>query len=227
MVLSLLTHLQCWACCDLDERAELQVAGSELRLQQLNFTKSCLVAYSCGLGGSWATDERIGDERKGRTVASPKGTKRHELKEMMRIFANRSMQGVCVLLFDECAGTLLEGSYQMDDRLQTISFDTTDSIAFGGPSQFIKIDQILDVVTSNEAIHHIEAGAWQQLRNVEIDRLVVVVYNRDVPESLSAVDCRKVCFLETDHESAKTFAKCIRILQRYFEETYRPKFQSI
>lgn len=31
-------------------------------------------------GGSWATDERIGDER-GRRVASPKGTKRHELKE--------------------------------------------------------------------------------------------------------------------------------------------------
>eukprot|EP00435_Cladocopium_sp_Y103_P026325 s3304_g6.t1 len=148
----------------------------------------------------------------------------------MKLFAARGMQGVNVQLFDECGGTALEGSYQIDDRLRIINIvseDTKDHIAFSSRSHCINIDQILDVVVSNEAIHHIEPGAWSRLSVPERERLVVLVYNSEGPESLTAVDCRKVCFLEADQESAKTFTMCIRILQRYFEDAKRPSYQSI
>ena len=45
------------------------------------------------IGGSWATDERIGDERK-RRDHSPKGTKRQELKERLRLQTEGLASGV-------------------------------------------------------------------------------------------------------------------------------------
>ena len=64
---------------------------------------------------------------------------------MMRLFAERGIQGVSVQLFDEFSGDLSPGSYQIDEKLRFIQFlteDTCDSHAYSGPSQIAQIDKV-------------------------------------------------------------------------------------
>ncbi|CAK9026926.1 Uncharacterized protein SCF082_LOCUS17713 [Durusdinium trenchii] len=213
-LLSLFSHLQCWACCgDMeDEAPDLQVPG-QLLPKKMSFAR--------GHRSTWAMDERI---------ETKPSARRQELKETMKLFATRGMQGVPVQLFDESSGSLHAGTYQIDDRLRSIHIlpeDTADSSAYSRPSHTVMFSQILDVGTGKEVMSHVEPGAWTELSPLERDRLLVLVYNIETPESLSAVDCRKVFFLETDTESSKIFALCVRILRHYIEDIKQPELRSI
>ncbi|CAE7795292.1 unnamed protein product [Symbiodinium sp. CCMP2456] len=215
------TKFQCWSCeCgDLEElgeqKAQVAVAPLDFRFQRFPGARERRASESSqGLASEPASESQIPQQ-------SPREKQRHELKQLMRRFATRGMDGVSIQLFDELSGSTCPGVYQIDDLLEYIRLtpeDTADSAPYAGPEHNAYIRQVVSVSSGAECAAHVEPGAWQQLTSDEQARLLVLVYHTQPHGSLPPVDCRKVCFLEDDESTCQMFAICVRILRRYMEE---------
>mmetsp|Transcript_16815 Transcript_16815/g.34632 ORF Transcript_16815/g.34632 Transcript_16815/m.34632 type:complete len:230 (-) Transcript_16815:16-705(-) len=212
------TKFQCWSCeCgDLEELAEqkVSVAPLDFRFQRFPGARERRASESSQGPASEPASEI-------QTQPSPREKQRHELKQLMRRFATRGMDGVSIQLFDELSGSTCPGVYQIDDLLEYIRLtpeDTADSAPYAGPEHNAYIRQVVSVSSGAECAAHVEPGAWQRLTSEEQARLLVLVYHTQPHGSLPPVDCRKVCFLEDDESACQMFAICVRILRRYMED---------
>ncbi|CAE7775159.1 unnamed protein product [Symbiodinium pilosum] len=217
-LVQLFNKFQCWSCqCgDMDDPVEqkVSVTAMEFRFQHFPGAKERRDSES-SLGASELASET------GKSKLSPREHQRHELKQLMRRFATRGMDSVSIQLFDELSGATSQGTYQVDDLLESIRFmpeDTADSSPYAGPEHSVNIGQVVAVASGAECAAYVESGAWGQLTAADQARLLVLVYHTQPHGSLPSVDCRKVCFMEDDEASGQMFAICVRILRRYMEE---------
>lgn len=219
---------KCWVCEEADDETsqqELKVSPSKPVRQRLASPFSSDVPIE-GMATD-SMDERYSPDRPPSHVSlqtpltSPREHERQQLREMMKVFARRGMQGVPIHLADEFSGALVPASYHIDERLQSISFSAEESQTLrfsGSPSHSSKIEQIVEIVQAEEASPHLELGAWDQLSDMERRRLLVLTYSIEPPGSIEPLEHRKVCFLEASEDASKNFVICIRILRRYFHD---------
>eukprot|EP00930_Biecheleria_cincta_P089440 TRINITY_DN78747_c0_g1_i1.p1 TRINITY_DN78747_c0_g1~~TRINITY_DN78747_c0_g1_i1.p1 ORF type:complete len:249 (+),score=53.32 TRINITY_DN78747_c0_g1_i1:53-799(+) len=237
----LFAKFRCWACQggDEDVQKELRVPSDRPVRQQLQVTTALSsMEGSATLEGmaSEAMEERSSPERppsqaSPRTpLLSPREHERQQLRELMKGFASRGMQGVPIHLVDEISGELIPASYRIDERLQCISFVAEESPTLrfsGSPSHSSTIEQVVEVVQADEASPHLELAAWGQLTEMERQRLLVLTYSIEPPASIEPLERRKVCFLEASEEESRHFATCMRILRRYFQDVRASKPRTI
>ncbi|CAE7606299.1 unnamed protein product [Symbiodinium natans] len=215
----LFTKIQCWSCqCgDSEDPVEQKVPVTAMEFRFHHFPDARERRYSESSQGG--TSELASETHQNKL--SPRELQRQELKQLMRKFATRGMDGVPIQLFDELSGSVRPGMYQIDDLLEYIRLapeETADSAPYAGPEHIAYICQVVAVASGEECAVHVESGAWNQLTSADQARLLVLVYHTQPHGSLPSVDCRKVCFLESDAASCQMFAMCVRILRRYMED---------
>lgn len=228
MDLGYFPKFQCWVCEEADDetsRQELKVSPSKpvrQRMASLFSPDMPIEGMASESMNESHTPDRPPDQVGPQTpLPSPRQQERQRLRDLMKVFAQRGMQGVPIHLADEVSGALVPASYHIDERLQSISFSAEESPTVrlsGSASHSSNIEQIVEIVQAQDASPHLELGAWDQLSDMERRRLLVLTYSIEPPGSIEPLEHRKVCFLEATEDESKNFVICIRILRRYFHD---------
>lgn len=145
-----------------------------------------------------------------------KDQERQRLRELMKEFANRGMQGVRVELLNNAADSLRPGCYHLDEKLEGLTITPVDDPSAG--SQAILFMHVIQVLRAVDVEPLQQAGfSGETLQALSVDqrnRLLVIVYN----ETEDPDNQRVTCFLEASAADRKRFVTCVRILRQYIAE---------
>lgn len=177
---------------------------------------------------------------RGETLQSSRGASReHEerarLRELMKAFVSRGMHGVQCELFSEAFSGNRQGTYIIDDRLQSMTFELKEDpngaempldseheptpvrparrwlVPFAGVSEVVRDSEA--GATPRRRLAEGVANAIDGLSNEERRRLLLLTYESAVGEPKQTL-----AFLEASENDALSFGTCVRILRRYMDD---------
>lgn len=143
-------------------------------------------------------------------LASPRDQERSRLRELVKTFVHRGMEGVFCELVDE-TGSTRSGMYHIDERLNSVTFELVEDNVGPRAKHVVPFCQVSEVLRPEDGEAPF-SGALKTLNAEQRKKLLKVVYHTEHMAK------RHVCFLEATNSDRQRFMTCVRILRRYMDE---------
>jgi len=214
---------RCWVC----QGGEFDESQQEVKVPQIKNGGLTYAAPNIPVtsprGNSFLG--RSDGGRSPRSSSLQEEEERARLRELMKIFVTRGMQGVECELLDEASGTLRLSAYRIDERLRSLAFQPS------GPSQgendgrsadrhIVKFAEVSEVLRTPDADTRLPEASLRVLSEEQRRRLVVLIHGPEWDKP------RHVAFLEASEQDRQKFLTCVRILRRYMDEQGNKEFET-